>query len=103
MPQKLTPLFHPESDEEANKVIQEAEDTKAQLVHLNMGLLEFNRKADTAKATKAEQQRLADEQAKKDWWMEAEEKAEREWQEKLAELAQVNWEVSPKLFSEFSF
>jgi len=28
MPPKLTPLFHPESDEEADKAIQEAEDAK---------------------------------------------------------------------------
>jgi len=53
MPPKLTPLFHPESDEEADKVIQEAEDVKAQLACLNMGLLKFNRKVDADKAEKA--------------------------------------------------
>jgi len=42
MPPKLTPLFHPESDEEAYKVIQEAEDAKAQLACMNAGLVEFN-------------------------------------------------------------
>ena len=107
MPPKPTPLFHLESDEEADKVIQEAEDVKAQLAHLNEGLHKFNWKVDVAKAAKAEQQwewqRLADEQAKKDQCVEAEEKAKREWQEQLAELAWVNQEVSSKLFSEFSF
>jgi len=87
MPPKLTPLFHPEYDEEANKVIQEAEDMKVQLVHLNMGLLEFNQKVEAAKAAKAkrqqDRQRLADEQAEEDRCMEAKEKAEREWQEQL--------------------
>ena len=107
MPPKLTPLFHLESDEEGNKVIQEAEDMKAQLACLNAGLHEFTRKVDEAKAAKAKwqqvQQRLANEQAEKVQHMEAEEKAKREWQEQLAELAWVNWEVSSKLLSEFSF
>jgi len=39
MPPKLTPLFHLESDEEADKVIQEAEDMKAQLACMNVGLM----------------------------------------------------------------
>ena len=64
MPPKLTPLFHPESDKEADKVIQEAEDTMVHLAHLDEGLHEFNWKADVAKAAKAERQwewqRLAD-------------------------------------------
>jgi len=42
MPPKLTPLFHPESNEEADKVIQEAEDVKVQLACMNAGLVEFN-------------------------------------------------------------
>ena len=46
---KLTLLFQSESDEEANKAIQEAEDTKAELMHLNEGLCKFNWKADMAK------------------------------------------------------
>jgi len=37
MPPKLTPLFHPESNEEADKVIQEAEDVKVQLACMNAG------------------------------------------------------------------
>ena len=102
MPPKPTPLFCPESNEEANKAIQEVEDTKAQLIHLNMGLVEFNQKAEAARATKAEWKRLAEEQAKKDWHVEAEEKAMREQQEQLAELARINQEVSPNLFLEFS-
>ena len=105
MPPKLTPLFLPESDDEVDKVIQEAEDAKVQLAHLNMGLVKFNWKAEVARATKAEwqqePQRLANYQAKKDWHMEAEEKAVREWQEQLAELAQIIQEVSPSM-SEFS-
>jgi len=104
---KLTPLFHPESDEEADKVIQEAEDVKAQLACLNMGLLKFNRKVDADKAEKSQVTmgvaKVGRQQAEKDWHMEAKEKAEREWQEQLAELAWVNQEVSSKLFSEFSF
>ena len=42
MPPKLTPLFCPESDEEADKAIQDVEDTKVQLACLNAGLVEFN-------------------------------------------------------------
>ena len=42
MPPKPTPLFRPDSDEEADKAIQEAEDAKEQLSHLNAGLVEFN-------------------------------------------------------------
>ena len=38
MPPKLTPLFHLESDKEANKAIQAAEDTKVELMHLNESL-----------------------------------------------------------------
>jgi len=57
MPPKLTPLFCLESDEEANKAIQEAEDAKAQLACLNAGLMEFNQKVEVARATKAEWQR----------------------------------------------
>ena len=53
IPPKLTPLFCPESDEEANKAIQEVEDAKAQLACLNVGLVEFNQKAEVARATKA--------------------------------------------------
>ena len=101
MPPKLTPLFHPESNEEADKAIQDAEDTKVQLAHLNAGLMEFNRKAEVARAIKAEWQRewqrLADEQAEKDWHVEAEEKLVREWQEQLVELARINEEVSPSI------
>src|SRR5882724_4633230 len=52
MPPKPRPLFHPESDEEADKAIQEAEDVKAQLACLNTGLVEFNRKAEVARAIK---------------------------------------------------
>src|SRR5882724_11293786 len=67
MPPKLTPLFCPESDEEADKAIQEAEDGKVQLAHLNAGFVEFNRKAEAARAIKAkcqqERQWLANEQA----------------------------------------
>ena len=70
MPLKLTLLFHLESDLEANKAIQAAEDVKAEIACLNEGLQEFNQKAEEAKATKAKQQwewqRLAEEQAKKD-------------------------------------
>ena len=98
MPPKLTPLFHLESDEEADKAIQEVEDMKAQLACLNTGLVEFNRKSEAARAIKAkrqwEQQWLADEQAKNDRHAEAEEKLTREQQEELAELAQINEEVS---------
>ena len=101
MPPKLTPLFCLESNEEANKAIQEAEDVKAQLACLNAGLVEFNRKAEAARAIKAkwqqEQQRLANEQAEKDWRAEAEEKLTRERQEQLAELAWINEEVSPSV------
>ena len=53
---KLTPLFHPKSDEEANRAIQVARDAKVQLMHLNEGLLVFNWKAEAAKTTKAKQQ-----------------------------------------------
>ena len=42
IPPKPTPLFHPDSDEEADKAIQEAEDVKVQLARLNAGLVEFN-------------------------------------------------------------
>ena len=66
MPPKPTPLFLPESDEETDKAIQEAEDAKAQLAHLNAGLVEFNWKAEVARATKAEWQWLAEEPAEKD-------------------------------------
>ena len=101
MPPKLTPLFCPEANKEANKAIQEAEDMKVQLAHLNAGLVEFNQKAEVARSTKAEQQRewqrLAEEQVEKDWHVEAEEKAVREQQEQLAELAQINKEVSPSI------
>jgi len=107
MPPNLTPLFHLESDEEANKAIQVAEDAKVELTCLNKGLQEFNWKAEEAKATKAKQQqewqRLANEQAKKDQHVAAEEKAKKEWQEQLAELAWVNQEVSLDFFSDFSF
>jgi len=96
MPPKPTPLFHPEFNEEADKAIQEVEDAKPQLTHLNMGLIEFNWRVEAARAAKAKQQQLAEEQAEKDWHMETEEKAAREWQEQLAELAQINLEVSPK-------
>jgi len=96
----------PGVDKEADKAIQEAEDTKVQLMGLNMGLVEFNWKAEVARAAKAEQQQeqqwLAEEQAEKDWCVEAEEKATREWQEQLAELAWINKEVSLSI-SEFSF
>jgi len=102
MPPKPTPLFHPESDKEADKAIQEAEDMKVQLVHLSAGLVEFNQEAEAARAAKAERQWLAKEQAEKDRHVEAEEKAARERQEQLAELAQINQEVSPSI-SEFSF
>jgi len=82
IPLKLTPLFHPESEKEADKAIQEAEDAKAQLVHLNVGLIEFNQEVEAARAAKAEQQQewqqLANEQAEKDRHVEAEEKAMRE-------------------------
>jgi len=101
MPPKPTPLFRPDSDKEANKVIQEAEDTKVQLACLNAGLVEFNRKVEAARAIKAEQQRehqwLAEEQAEKDRHAEAEEKLAWEWQEQLAELAWINEEVSPSV------
>jgi len=107
MPPKLTPLFHPESDEEAEKVIQEAEDAKVQLACMNAGLVKFNWKAEAARATKSKQQwewqRLAKEQAKQDQHVETEEKAEREQQEQQAELAHVNWEVSPKVFRNLAF
>src|SRR5882724_6076628 len=93
LPPKPTPLFCPDSDEEANKAIQEAEDAKAQLARLNAGLVEFNQKAEAARAVKAKQQqecqRLAKEQAEKDWCAEAEERLTRERQEQLAELAQI--------------
>ena len=56
MPPKLTPLFCLESDKEADKAIQEVEDAKVQLTHLNAGLVEFNRKVEAARAVKAEQQ-----------------------------------------------
>jgi len=39
---KLTPLFHPESDKEANKVIQERGHERRRLACLNEGLHEFN-------------------------------------------------------------
>ena len=57
---------------------------------------------EAARATKAEQQRLANEQAEQDQHMEDKEKAEREQQEQLAELAWVNWEVSMDILN-FSF
>src|SRR5882724_6105315 len=89
MPPKPTPLFRPDSDKEANKVIQEAEDTKVQLACLNAGLVEFNRKAEAVRAIKAEWQQerqwLAEEQADKDQHAEAEERLARERQEQLAE------------------
>jgi len=50
---KLTPLFNPESDKEANRAIQEAEDMKAELAHPNKGLQEWNQKVEAAKAAKA--------------------------------------------------
>jgi len=103
MPPKLTPLFHPESDK-ADKAIQEAEDAKEQLTCLNVGLVEFNQKAEVARAAKAEREQewqwLGEEQGGKDWCVEAKEKAMRERQEQLAELAQINQEVSPNM-SEF--
>jgi len=96
-------LFCPESDEEADKAIQEAKDAKVQLACLNAGLVEFNWKVEVARAAKAKQQqewqRLGDEQANKDWCVEAEEKAVREWQEQLAELAWMNQEVSPSIWN----
>ena len=103
MPPKPTPLFRPNSDEEADKAIQEAEDVKAQLACLNAGLVEFNRKVEAARAVKAKQQwerqQLAEEQAEKDWHTEAEEKLAWEWQEQLAELAWINEEVSPSVWN----
>ena len=105
MAPKPTPLFHLESNKEADKAIQGAEDMKAQLIHLNAGLIEFNWKAEAARAAKAkwqqEWQQLAEEQAEKDRCMEAKEKPVMEWQEQLAELAQIIQEVSPSM-SEFS-
>src|SRR5882724_299117 len=101
MPPKLTPLFRPKSDKEADKAIQEAEDVKAQLACLNAGLVEFNRKVEVARAIKAERQQehqwLAEEQAEKDWRAEADEKLVWERQEQLAELARINEEVSPSV------
>jgi len=103
MPPKPTPLFLPESNEEADKAIQEVEDAKAQLARLNAGLVEFNRKAEAARAIKAKRQRehqwLAEEQAEKDWCAEAKEKLTREQQEQLAELARINEEVSPSVWN----
>src|SRR5882724_5286297 len=103
IPPKPTPLFCPDSNEEANKAIQEVEDAKAQLAHLNAGLVEFNRKAEVARAIKAKRQQehqwLAKEQAEKDWCAEAEEKLMKEQQEQLAELAQINEEVSPSVWN----
>src|SRR5882724_4259748 len=90
MPPKPTPLFRPDSDKEANKVIQEAEDTKVQLACLNAGLVEFNRKAEAARAMKAkwqwEHQRLAEDQAEMDRCAETEGRLAWERQEQLAEL-----------------
>jgi len=51
---KPTPQFQSESEEEADRAIQEVEDAKAELMHLNEGLCKFNWKVDTAKALKAE-------------------------------------------------
>ena len=103
MPPKPTPLFCPESDEEDNKAIQDVEDAKAQLAHLNAGLVEFNQKVEAARAIKSKQQWerqwLANEQAENDQHTEAEEKLTREWQEQLAELAWINEKVSPSIWN----
>src|SRR5882724_12685492 len=103
MPPKPTPLFCPESDEEDNKAIQDVEDAKAQLAHLNAGLVEFNQKVEAARAIKSKQQWerqwLANEQAENDQHTEAEEKLMREWQEQLAELAWINEKVSPSIWN----
>jgi len=50
MPPKPTPLFFMESNKEANKAIQEVEDAQVQLARLSAGLVEFNRKAEAARA-----------------------------------------------------
>ena len=103
MPPKPTLLFRPESNEEADKAILEVEDMKVQLPHLNTGLVEFNRKAEAARAPKAEQQWeqqwLANEQAQKDQRIEAKEKLARERQEQLAELARVSPSIRNSAFN----
>ena len=82
---KATPLFHPESHEEANWAIQVAVDTKIRFNHLNEELQEMNWQADVEKVAKAKQQRegqwLAGEQAEKDQLVVVVEKAERDQQE----------------------
>jgi len=99
---KPTPLFHLESNEEADRSIQVAEDAKAELACLNEGLWEFNQKAEEAKSAKAEwkweHQRLASKQAENNWQVAAEEKAKKDQQEQLAELAEVNQEVSLRVW-----
>ena len=102
MPPKPTPLFCLESDKEADKAIQEAEDAKTQLECLKTGLVEFNQEVEVARAAKAKWQWLAKEQAKKDQYMEAEEKPMREQQEQLAELAWINQEICLSML-EFGF
>jgi len=49
---KPTPLFHPESNEEANQAIQVAVDAQAHLNHLNEELQEMNHQEDAVKAAK---------------------------------------------------
>jgi len=53
MAPQATPLFHPESDEEANQAIQVVEDVKVHLTHLNEELWEMNWQVDMVKAVKA--------------------------------------------------
>ena len=50
MAPKATPLFHPESNEEADRAIQVVEDAKAHITHLNRELLQKNCQMDVVKA-----------------------------------------------------
>ena len=91
----MAPLFHPESDKEANCAIQVADDVKGWLACLNKEFQEINCHADAVKAKcHREWQQLAEEQAEKYQLAAAEEKAEKDWLDQLAELEQVNCEVS---------
>ena len=51
---KLMPLFQSECNEEADRAIHKAADTKVELECLNEGLCEFNQQVEVAVATRNE-------------------------------------------------
>jgi len=71
MPPKLTPLFHPESDKEANKVIQEAEDMEGAACMPELGAFmnltgRWTGKRPKKPSGNGSGRRMAEEQAERD-------------------------------------